>query len=439
MLPDEAAGLGKMSNTKTEILAGVTTFITMAYIIFVNPAILSSAGVPFEAVAFATCVGAGLMTIFMGLYSKYPFALAPGMGLNAVVAFTLCGQMKLPYSVAMGIIVVEGLLVTLFVLTKTREAVMNSIPKPLKLAIGVGIGIFIAFIGLVQGGIIERNPATLVSLGNLKTSYAVTTVIGLMVTSVLIVLRVRAAILIGIILTAVTGLFAGVVSLPQKIFSMPSDFSLFFKPDVAGALKLTLLPMIFAIFMTDFFDTMGTIIGVSEEGGFLDENGRLPRLKNVLLVDSLSAVFGGLVGSSSVTSYIESAAGVAEGGRTGKTSVVTGLLFLISVFFIPLVAVVGGGFKTAAGAYIFPVTAPALIIVGFLMMSAIKGIDFKKADEGIPAFLIILGMPLTYNISHGLGFGFISYTLIKLFTGKAKEVHPLLYIVSGLFVLNFAL
>ena len=428
-----------MTNTKTEIIAGLTTFMTMAYIIFVNPAILSSAGVSFESVALATCLGAGMMTIFMGLYSKYPFALAPGMGLNAVVAFTLCGQMKLPYSVAMGIIVIEGLLVTVFVLTKTRETVMNSIPKPMKLAIGVGIGIFIAFIGLSQGGIVEKNPATLVSMGNLKTNYAVTTVIGLLITSVLIALRVRASILIGIILTAVIGFFAGVVSLPQKIFSIPSDFSLFFKPDIAGALKITLIPMIFAIFMTDFFDTMGTIIGVSEEGGFLDENGRLPRLKNVLLVDSLSAVFGGLVGSSSVTSYIESAAGVAEGGKTGKTSVVTGVLFLLSIFLIPLVSVVGGGYRTLEGVYKFPVTAPALIIVGFLMMSAIKGIDFKKADEGIPAFLTIIGMPLTYNISHGIGFGFISFTIIKLFTGKAKELHPLIYIVSALFAINFAL
>jgi len=428
-----------MTNTKTEIIAGLTTFMTMAYIIFVNPAILSSAGVSFESVALATCLGAGLMTIFMGLYSKYPFALAPGMGLNAVVAFTLCGQMKLPYSVAMGIIVIEGLMVTIFVLTKTRETVMNSIPKPIKLAIGVGIGIFIAFIGLSEGGIVEKNPATLVSLGNLKTNYAVTTVIGLLITSVLIALRVRASILIGIILTAVAGFFAGVVSLPHKIFSFPSDFSLFFKPDIAGALKITLIPMIFAIFMTDFFDTMGTIIGVSEEGGFLDENGRLPRLKNVLLVDSLSAVFGGLVGSSSVTSYIESAAGVAEGGKTGKTSVVTGVLFLASIFLIPLVSVVGGGYRTLDGVYKFPVTAPALIIVGFLMMSAIKGIDFKKADEGIPAFLTIIGMPLTYNISHGIGFGFISFTLIKLFTGKAKELHPLIYVVSALFAVNFAL
>ncbi|MEW6557301.1 MAG: NCS2 family permease [Elusimicrobiota bacterium] len=428
-----------MNNLKTEIIAGTTTFITMAYIIFVNPAILSSAGVPFEAVALATCLGAGVMTIFMGLYSKYPFALAPGMGLNAVVAFTLCGQLGLPYKVAMGMIVVEGLMVTVFVLTRTRETVMNAIPKPIKLAIGVGIGIFIAFIGLSQGGIVEKDPATLVALGNLKTNYALTTIIGLLITSVLLTFKVQASIFIGIILTAVVGFLFGVVSLPTKIFSFPSDFSVLFKPDILGALKFSLLPMIFALFMTDFFDTMGTVIGVSEEGGFLDENGKLPRLKNVLLVDSLSAVCGGTLGSSSITTYIESAAGVAEGGKTGKTSVVTGVLFLLSIFFIPIVCVIGGGYQTANGIYKYPVTAPALIIVGFLMMASIKGIDFKKTEEGIPAFLTIIGMPLTYNISHGIGFGFVSYTLIKIFTGKARELHPLIYIVSALFILNFAL
>ncbi|MBI5573084.1 MAG: NCS2 family permease [Elusimicrobia bacterium] len=428
-----------MSDIKTEIIAGTTTFITMAYIIFVNPAILSAAGVPFEAVVLATCIGSGLMTIFMGLYSNYPFALAPGMGLNAVVAFTLCGQMGLSYSVAMGMIVIEGLMVTIFVLTRTREAIMDAIPKPIKLAIGVGIGIFIAFIGLSQGGIIEKNPATLVSLGNLKTDYALTAIIGLMLTSVLLAFRLKASIFIGIILTAIVGFLFGVVSLPQKIFSFPTDFSVMFKPDIAGALKLSLIPMIFALFMTDFFDTMGTVIGVSEEGGFLDKDGKLPRLKNVLLVDSLAAVCGGLSGSSSITTYIESAAGVAEGGKTGKTSVVTGTLFLISIFLIPIVCVIGGGYKIAEGIYKYPVTAPALIIVGFLMMSSIKGIDFKKTEEGIPAFLTIIGMPLTYNISHGIGFGFVSYTLIKLFTGKAKELHPLIYIVSLLFIINFTL
>lgn len=428
-----------MSDMKTEIIAGTTTFITMAYIIFVNPAILCSAGVPFEAVAIATCIGAGLLTIFMGLYSNYPFALAPGMGLNAVVAFTICGQMGLSYKVAMGMIVIEGIMVTVFVLTKTREAIMDAIPKPIKLAIGIGIGIFIAFIGLSQGGIVEKHPATLVSLGNLKTNYALTTIIGLLLTSVLLTFRVKASILIGIILTAIAGFLLGVVSIPQKIFSFPSDFSVIFKPDIAGALKLSLLPMIFALFMTDFFDTMGTVIGVSEEGGFLDENGKLPRLKNVLLVDSLAAVSGGLLGSSSITSYIESAAGVAEGGKTGKTSVVTGVLFLLSIFLIPLVSVVGGGYMVCEGVFKYPVTAPALIIVGFLMMSSIKGIDFRKPEEGIPAFLTIIGMPLTYNISHGIGFGFVSYTLIKLFTGKAKELHPLIYVVSALFIINFAL
>ncbi|MEW6039966.1 MAG: NCS2 family permease [Elusimicrobiota bacterium] len=427
------------SNIKTEIIGGITTFITMAYIIFVNPAILSSGGVDFEAVAVATCIGAGIMTIVMGLYSGYPYALAPGMGINAVVAFTLCAQMKLSYSVAMGIIVIEGIIVTILVLTRVRETVMNAIPKTIKLGIGVGIGLFIAFIGMSHGGIVVADPVTMVRLGKVTEPYVLVTVIGLIATAVLSSLRVKGGLLIGILITGLIGLLAGVVKPPREIISLPDNFTTLFNYDLSVVLNFALWPMIFALFMTDFFDTMGTIIGVGEEGGFLDENCLLPRLKNVLLVDSLSAVCGGVCGSSSVTTYIESAAGVAEGARTGIASLVTGVLFLLSLFLIPLVQVIGGGYEVLPGVYKYPVTAPALIVVGFLMMSTIKNIDFKKYEESIPAFLTIIGIPLTYNISHGIGFGFISYTLIKILTGQTRDIHPLLYVFSALFALNFAI
>lgn len=424
-------------SNKTELVAGATTFITMAYIIFVNPAILSTAGVPFGAVATATCIGAGVMSILMGLYAKYPFALAPGMGINAVVAFTICGQMGLPFSVAMGMIVVEGIIVTILVLTKTREAVMDAIPTSLKLAIGVGIGIFIAFIGLTQGGIIDKHPVTAVTLGDLRANYTITTIVGLFTTIFLLARRVKASILIGIIITAIFGFVMGVVNFENGFFSFPSDFSLFFAFDIPSALHLSLLPLIFSLFLTDFFDTMGTVIAVGEEGNFLDDKKKLPRLKNVLLVDSVAAILGGMVGSSSITTYIESAAGVAEGGKRGTTSIITGILFLGSLFVIPFVSAIGGGYKVAEGIYKYPVTAPALIVVGFLMISAIRGIDFKKIEEGIPAFFTIIGMPLTYNISNGIGFGIVSYALIQVFSGKARTLNPLIYLMAILFIIGF--
>ncbi|MEW6087241.1 MAG: NCS2 family permease [bacterium] len=429
----------RKTNLKTEITAGVTTFMTMAYIIFVNPAILSAGGVPFRAAVVATCIASGLFCIVMGLYTNYPFTLAPGMGINAIVAWTIVLTMKQPWQTAMGIIFIEGLIVTILVLTNLREMVMNAIPKSLKLAIGVGIGIFIALIGLEEGGIITGNPVTLVQLGDFNKNYVQLTMAGILITSVLLVLKIRGAILIGIIITAVCAFFFGIVSFPDALISPPraEDFDTFFQMDVKSALNLSLVPMIFALFMTDFFDTMGTVIAVGRQAELLDEKGSLPGLKKVLLVDSLAAVFGGLFGCSSVTSYIESAAGVSEGGRTGLTSIVTGILFFISIIFLPLVKLIGGGFEISPGVFKYPITAPALIIVGFLMIELLKDIDWSKIDEGLPAFFIILLIPFTYNISYGIGFGFISYSLIKLFTGRPKEVHPVLYVISILFVLAF--
>ena len=422
---------------RTEILAGTTTFFTMAYIAFVNPAILSSAGVPFEGAFVATCITAAITTILMGLLTNYPFALAAGMGLNAMVAFTIVGAMGESWQVAMACIFIEGVLVTILVLTNVRELIMNAIPLPLKFSIGVGIGIFLSFIGLQQGGLVVNHPVTLVTLGNMALPYTWVTLFGLFVTSFLVSMRFRGSLFIGILVTLFFAIILGVAKAPTEIIKIPTDFSTFFALDIKNALKLSLVPIIFALFMTDFFDTMGTVVGLGEEARFLSPQGKLPRLKKVLLVDSLGAVFGGLSGSSSNTTYIESAAGIADGGRTGKASIVTGILFLLALFLSPVVAIVGAGVQGGESQILYPVTAPALIIVGFFMMASIKHIDFSKYDEAIPAFLTMLLIPLTYQISVGIGVGFISYILIKVARGKWREVHPVLYPIGFLFGISF--
>lgn len=436
------------TSVRTEIVAGITTFMTMAYIIFVNPAILSSGGqtgIPFEAAVVATCLGAGVMSILMGLVSNTPFALASGMGINAVVTFTIIFGLGLSWQQAMGIVVIEGLLVLIMVLTKLRMILMNAIPMGLKYAIGVGIGLFIAFIGAQEAGFVDIDPVTAVKLGNFTTSYTWLAAFGLVLTIILVAFKIRGGILIGIAGTTVVGMIFRIIPLPTQIVSIPNaaSFSTFFKADIVGAIwskgmvNVAAIIMIFALFMSDFFDTMGTVIGVGEEAKLLDDKGNLPALKRVLLIDSIAAIVGGAFGASSITTYIESASGVSEGGRTGLMPTTTGVLFLLSIFFAPLIAVVGGGIQIADGVYKYPVTAAALIVVGFLMMSVISKIDFKDFEIGIPAFLTIILMPFTYNISYGIGFGFISYTLIKLFRGKGKQLHPLMIIASVLFVVAF--
>ncbi|NIS75575.1 MAG: NCS2 family permease [Deltaproteobacteria bacterium] len=442
MIHKKRFGLKELgTDVKTEITAGITVFMTMAYIIFVNPAILSAAGVPFTGAAVATCVGAGLITFVMGFVTNYPLALAPGMGINAVVAFTIVGSLGYSWQVAMGVICIEGLIVLILSLSQLRRMVMEAIPLPIKHAIGIAIGVFIAFIGLVQGGIVVKNPATIVALGDLSSKESLLTIVGLIITMVLVTKRVRGAILIGILASALIGItpLFKLIPFPERIVSLPGDFSTFFALDVKGALNLALAPLIFSLFMTDFFDTMGTAIGIGRKAGFLDEMGMIPRLRELLVVDSLGAVAGGLFGCSSITCYIESASGVTEGGRSGLSVLVTSLLFFLALFLTPLIAVIGGGVKIAEGVYRYPVTAPALIIVGFFMVSLVSEIDFSDFDTGIPAFLTIVMMPLTYNISYGIGFGFISYTLIKVFGGKGKEVHPVMLITSLFFAICFLL
>ena len=438
------------TNVRTEVLAGVTTFLAMSYIIFVNPNILSLAGtadwqgkgLPIHATLTATCLAAGIMCIAMGLFTNYPFALAPGLGLNAIVAYQMVMGMRLSWPSAMGVIVMEGIIITILVLTGFREAVMNSIPLSLKQAISVGIGLFIAFIGLVQAGFVQPSKDTLVTLGRFDNLPVVVAVFGLLLTAILLKARVKGALLIGILGSTVLAVFMNYASgfqafpdpniakLPPSLFSMP-DFSTIGRFDFGAISKLgvlTALVLIFSVMLSDFFDTLGTVIGLGSEAKFLDQQGRLPRINRVLLVDSLSAVAGGACSASSVTTYIESAAGISAGGRSGLTSVVVGVLFLLAIFLSPLAGVVP---KEA--------TAPALIIVGFLMLSIVKDLPFAKFDEAFPAFLIMIVMPLTYSISNGIGFGFITFTLIKLLTGKGKEVHWLMYVVSFAFAIDFAI
>jgi len=436
------------TTVRTEIVAGITTFMTMAYIIFVNPAILSSGGatgIPFEAAIIATCIGAGIMSVLMGVLTNTPFALASGMGINAVVVFTIVFGLGLSWQQAMGIIVIEGIIVTILVLTGLRSMIMRAIPMGLKYAIGVGIGLFIAFIGTQQAGFVDMDPATAVKLGNFTAHYTQLAAFGLVLTAILVAFKIRGGILLGIIGTAVAGMAFRVIPIPTEFISVPTkaSFATFFQADLVGAvwskgvLNVAALVMIFALFMTDFFDTMGTVIGVGGEAGLLDKKGSLPNLRRVLLIDSLAAVAGGLFGASSITTYIESASGVSDGGRTGIMPTVTGFLFLVSIFFAPLIAVIGGGVEIAEGIYKYPVTSPALIVVGFLMMTVMSKIDFKDYEIGIPAFLTIIIMPFTYSISYGIGFGFISYTLIKLFRGRFKDLHPLMIVVSILFAVAF--
>ncbi len=426
------------TTVRTEVIAGFTTFMTMSYIIFVNPGILKAAGVPFAAAVTGTALAAALATLMMGLYSNYPFALASGMGLNAALAFGLVAGLKVSWQTAMGVVVAEGILVTIFVLTNVREAVMNAIPLNLKRSIGVGIGLFIAVIGLSEGKFLVSSPATIVTFNPdfVKEPVTAVAIFGLVVTGWMMARGVKGAILLGILLSTVAAVLSDAV-LGTKVLApgalqgaaqvvQAPRFDTLFQFDLIGALQVGLWASIFAFMITDFFDTMGTVVAIGGEAGFLDKGGRLPRLKEVLLTDSLAAIIGGAFGVSSVTTYVESASGVGEGGRTGLTSVVVAILFALSIFFAPIVGLV----PSAA-------TAPALIIVGFLMMSVVKDIPFGNFEESFPAFLTMITIPLTYSIARGIGYGFILYTLIKLLRGKAKEVHLLMYIVSVLFVVAF--
>lgn len=416
----------------TEIRAGITTFLVMAYIIFVNADILGAAGLDPGAVAAGTALVAGLLSIAMGVFSNYPIALAAGLGINGAVAFGLVLGDGLSPAGAMGVIVLEGLVVLVLVLVGFRQAIMEAVPMALKRAIGVGIGLFILFIGFVNGGLIAQIPEGPVPVQFLfpDTRGAAVTLIGLAITVLLYSRRVKGALILSILITTVIAHLMGVASLPDTWTATPSFATLgqFDLGEVFSALGVVAaLLTIFAFMLTDFFDTMGTATAIVEQADLVDEDGRIPNIGPLLIVDSAGAAIGGLAGVSSNTSYIESAAGVAEGGRTGLTSVTVGVLFLLAIFLSPL-----------AGLVPSQATAPVLILVGFLMCSLIKDIDFDDIEEGLPALLTMILMPLTYSITVGIGAGFVMYVLVKIFRGKATEVRPLLWIVAAAFVVFFA-
>ncbi len=447
------------TTVRTEILAGLTTFVVMSYIIFVNPNILSipgpnDPGLAVSATTTATCLVAGVMSIIMGLYTNRAFALAPGLGLNAIVAFTLVGQEGLTYPQAMGVIVAEGILITILVLVGVRKYVMDAVPLELKKGIAVGIGLFILFIGLVNGGIVSTGEGTVVALTDLRGAPVLVTVFGLFLTIALMAIGQRAAILIGIVGATIfaiiveaigdTGQFLpGQAVVPDAVartpdFSVIGDFSFGFFAEMG--LSVAILTVL-VIMLADFFDTMGTLVGVGSQAGYLNERGELPDAQKPLLVDSLGAVAGGAASSSSATTYVESAAGVAQGGRSGLVAVTVGVMFLLAMPFSPLVEIV----PTSA-------TAAALIIVGWMMTSVLSereevladgrrvrtsGVDFSNIEVGLPVLVTMMMMPLTFNITNGIGAGFIVWTAIKIFRGKFSDIHPAMYAISLAFIIYF--
>ena len=435
------------SSVRTEVIAGFATWLTMAYILFVNPAILGAvpdrAGtvLAFPQVLTVTALVAGVMTLAMGFYANYPFAIAAGLGLNAFVAFTLVATLGLTWPEAMGVILIEGAVISVLVLTGFREAVLNAIPMDLKRAIGIGIGLFLSIIGLVNGGIVVAGTGTVVTLApDLSTLKVLTFVVGLAITAALVTRKMRGGLLIGILATTVFAIILnqgfghskiwvdGIAHVPSKIVASP-DFGLVGKVNfgVFNVLGLaTAAAAILAVMLSDFFDTMGTVVGLADEAGLLDEQGKLPGINRVLLVDSVAAAAGGVASASSNTTFIESAAGISEGGRTGLTAVVVGGLFLLAIFFSPIAGVIPA-----------EATAPVLVIVGYFMMQSVGEISWRDPAVGIPALLTIVMMPFTYSITNGVGAGFLAYVAIKLLQGKIREVHPLLYVVAGVFAWYF--
>lgn len=428
------------TTVRTEIIAGVTTFMTMAYIIIVNPAILESgANMDPIAVAEATCVSAAIATLIMALWANYPIALAPGMGLNAYFSYEICAGHGVDWRVGLGIVFISGLVFTLLTLCRIRSMIVDAIPKCLKLSTAVGIGIFIAFIGLEHSGIVVSNKATYVTLGELQNPAAILSLIGLIVTATLVARGVRGAILWGILFTGAIGFGSEMFPLKVKeIVSVPT-FQAVGQMDILSSISKTFLPTLFILLFIDMFDTIGTLVGVGEQSGLM-KDGKLPRADRALLSDSVGTMVGAAFGTSTVTSYIESSAGVAEGGRTGLASVVTALMFLLALFFLPAAGLLGQEYMAAGmTAPLYPVTAPALIIVGCFMMKNVRKIEWDDMTEAIPAFITIILMPLTFSIAHGLSIGFISYPLIKLLSGRGREVHWLVYSLAALLMLRYIL
>ena len=417
------------TNIKTEMIAGVTTFMTMAYILIVNPSILSAAGMDSGAVFSATALSAIVATLIMGLYAKLPFAQAPGMGLNAFFAYTVVLSMGYSFQFALTAVFLEGLIFILLTLFNIREAIVDSIPDNIKKAISVGIGLFIALIGLEGAGIIvhPEDGGTILALGNITSGPALLAIIGILLTGVLLVRKIKGALFIGMIVTAIIGLFMGVTPMPTSIVSMPPSFtSLLFQFEWHNIFSIDMLIVLFTLLFMDMFDTIGTLVGVATKAKMLDKDGKVPNIKKALFADAIGTTFGACVGTSTVSTFVESASGVAEGGRTGLTAISAAAMFGLSLFFAPLFASI-----------ISAVTCCALVLVGLFMIEPIKEIDLSDYTEAIPAFLTIIMMPLAYSISDGMVFGVISYIILKVFAGKRKEISITTIIVALIFMLKF--
>jgi len=420
------------TSARTEVLAGIATFLTMSYIIVVNPAILSDSGMDFNGVLFATVLVSSLSSIFMGLFANLPYALAPGMGLNAFFTYTMVLGGGFSWQTALGAVFISGIIFIILSLTKVRTIILRAVPASIRYAVAGGIGLFIALIGLRSVDFIVPNPATTIAFGGINPTTAIF-VGGLLLTGFLVVKRIKGALIIGIAATSIVALIVSqfietpLVTMPTRVFALPS-LSVFFQLDILGALKFSLIGPIFALLFTDMFDSISTFLGIATTAGLVDKEGQPINGHKALLVDAVSTTISGLFGTSSGTTYIESAAGIEEGGRTGLTAVVAGLLFLPFMFFSPILS-----FIPAIA------TAPVLVIVGLFMMTGIVSLDWKNYEESLPAFLAFILIPLTYNITQGIIWGLLFYTAIKIIRGKAREVHPMLYIIDVLAIVGLIL
>jgi AGZA family xanthine/uracil permease-like MFS transporter len=413
------------TTVRREFLGGLTTFVTMAYIVVVNPRMLALTGMPIEGVVFATCIAAAAATLVMGLYANYPIALAPGMSLNAYFTYVVCLGMHVPWRTALGVILFSGVFFLLLTATRVREQIVNGIPECLKYSTAGGIGMFIAFVGLRNASLVVANPATFVSLGSFANQETQLACVGLAIMLVLMTRKISGAILIGIVATTLLGILRGMASWPTAIFSLPHPSSTWLQLDLRGALHLGLLEIIFVFLFVDLFDNVGTLVAVCEQGGFV-VNGKIPRVGRALVSDAVGTIFGALTGTSTVTSYIESAAGVAAGARTGLSNVFVAGLFLLAAFCAPLAAAIPGY-----------ATAPALILVGALMTESIGRVEWKEFTEALPAFVTLTATPLTFSIATGLSLGLISYTLVKVAAGKFREVSVVIWILTALFIFRY--
>lgn len=416
------------TNYTTEIIAGITTFLTMAYIVILNPSVLSKTGMDFDGIFFATIIASVVGCLIMGIFANYPIAIAPSLATNAYFAFVVVISMGIPWQEALGAVFISALIFLLLSLTSFRQAVINSIPSSMKEGISAGIGLFISFVGLQNAHIVVASPSTLVTLGNLTDPVTYMSLLGLFISVVLIINNVRGALFLGMIIISIISFFFGYISLPDTIFNTPEFGKTFMQMDVMGAISHNLFTIIFTFFIVTLFDTTGTMLGIAKQAGLM-KNDKFPNVQSAFLADSIASLVGAIFGTSPTSSYIESSSGVASGGRTGFSNIIVALLFILMLFAAPIAKVL---------AEVPAVTAPALIIVGFYMMSSLSRIDWNDMQEAFPAFLIFLLMPLSYSITDAVGIGIITYCLIKIFCGKFKQVHPLLYAFMLLFIIQFA-